>query len=385
MSGPTNFDPERVNLTEFQSVTDQRLITCFLTTAGNQYDGPIGIRIGSIFVILVVSTAVTFFPVVATRIPRLRIPLYVYLFARYFGSGVIIATAFVHLLDPAYSEIGPASCVGMTGGWSTYSWPPAIALSAAMFTFLFDFLADYYVQSRYGLQHNDSGVEDTITTSGADGHQHHSDDSSNSNRLVINGQHDTEAATSEKQRGGYADFKELQHLDGDSEETELAFKTQIAAFLILEFGVLFHSVFIGLNLGVADTSDFDTLFPVLVFHQSFEGLGIGARLSAIPFPNRLRSMPWLLCLAYGLTTPIAIAIGLGIRKTYDNSSYTANLVNGVFDSISAGILIYTGFVEMIARDFLFNRERTNDKVRLGFMIVCLFLGAGIMALVGKWA
>ncbi|KAG7417488.1 Zinc-regulated transporter 1 [Fusarium oxysporum f. sp. rapae] len=385
MSGPTNFDPERVNLTAFQSITDQGLITCFLTTAGNQYDGPLGIRIGSIFVILVVSTAVTFFPVVATRIPRLRIPLYVYLFARYFGSGVIIATAFVHLLDPAYSEIGPASCVGMTGGWSTYSWPPAIALSAAMFTFLFDFLADYYVQSRYGLQHNDSGVEDTITTSGADVHQQHSDDGSNSRRLVINGQHDTEAATSEKHRGGYADFKELQHLDGDSQETELAFKTQISAFLILEFGVLFHSVFIGLNLGVADTSDFDTLFPVLVFHQSFEGLGIGARLSAIPFPNRLRSMPWLLCLAYGLTTPIAIAIGLGIRKTYDNSSYTANLVNGVFDSISAGILIYTGFVEMIARDFLFNRERTSDKVRLGFMIVCLFLGAGIMALVGKWA
>ncbi|KAF5641740.1 zinc-regulated transporter 1 [Fusarium tjaetaba] len=385
MSGPTNFDPERVNLTEFQSVTDQGLITCFLTTAGNQYDGPLGIRIGSLFVILVVSTAVTFFPVVATRIPRLKIPLYVYLFARYFGSGVIIATAFVHLLDPAYSEIGPASCVGMTGGWSTYSWPPAIALSAAMFTFLFDFSADYYVQSRYGLQHNDSGVEETITTSGADGHQHHSDDGSNSRRLVINGEHDTEAATSEKLRGGYADFKELQHLDGDSEETELAFKTQIAAFLILEFGVLFHSVFIGLNLGVADTSDFDTLFPVLVFHQSFEGLGIGARLSAIPFPNRLRSMPWLLCLAYGLTTPIAIAVGLGIRKTYDNSSFTANTVNGIFDSISAGILIYTGFVEMIARDFLFNRERTNDKVRLGFMIVCLFLGAGIMALVGKWA
>ncbi|KAG5802157.1 hypothetical protein H9Q74_013275 [Fusarium xylarioides] len=350
MSGPTNFDPERVNLTEFQSITDQGLITCFLTTAGNQYDGPLGIRIGSLFVILVVSTAVTFFPVVATRIPRLKIPLYVYLFARYFGSGVIIATAFVHLLDPAYSEIGPASCV--------------VSLWASA---------------------NDSGVEDTITTSGGDGHQQHSDDGSNSRRLVINGQHDTEAATSEKHRGGYADFKELQHLDGDSEETELAFKTQIAAFLILEFGVLFHSVFIGLNLGVADTSDFDTLFPVLVFHQSFEGLGIGARLSAIPFPNRLRSMPWLLCLAYGLTTPIAIAIGLGIRKTYDNSSFTANTVNGIFDSISAGILIYTGFVEMIARDFLFNPERTNDKVRLGFMIVCLFLGAGIMALVGKWA
>lgn len=388
MSGPSDFDPERVNLTEFGSITQQGLITCFLTQAGNQYDGPLGIRIGSIFVIGVVSTVVTFFPVVATRIPRLKIPLYVYLFARYFGSGVIIATAFVHLLDPAYAEIGPASCVGMTGGWSTYSWPPAIALSAAMITFLLDFLAEYYVQTRYGLPHNEAGIEDTITSSATGGHQHlhsgemdhHPDARPNSDkRLGENGDADG------KHRASYADIEELRHLDGDSKETELAFKTQIAAFLILEFGVLFHSVFIGLNLGVADTSDFNTLFPVLVFHQSFEGLGIGARLSAIPFPDRLRSMPWLLCAAYGLTTPIAIAIGLGVRTTYDNSSFTANLVNGLFDSISAGILIYTGFVEMIARDFLFNPDRTQDKVRLGFMIVFLFLGAGIMALVGKWA
>lgn len=159
------------------------------------------------------------------------------------------------------------------------------------------------------------------------------------------------SSTSQK---SYGDMTELKNLSGDSPETELAFMTQIAAFLILEFGVLFHSVFIGLNLGVAGRSDFDSLFPVLVFHQSFEGLGIGARLSAIPFPSRLSSMPWLLCAAYGLTTPIAIAIGLGLRTTYDNSSYTANLVNGLFDSISAGILIYTGFVEMLARDVLFN-------------------------------
>lgn len=36
---------------------------------------------------------------------------------------------------------------------------------------------------------------------------------------------------------------------------------------------------IGLNLGTAG-KEFATLYPVLVFHQSFEGLRIGARLSA---------------------------------------------------------------------------------------------------------
>ena len=53
--------------------------------------------------------------------------------------------------------------------------------------------------------------------------------------------------------------------------------------------------------------------------------------------------------------------------------------------MSAGILIYTGLVELLARDFLFNPDMTRDAKRLTFMIVCVFLGAGLMALLGKWA
>jgi zinc transporter 1/2/3 len=142
-------------------------------------------------------------------------------------------------------------------------------------------------------------------------------------------------------------------------------------------------VIIGLKLGTAG-SEFSTLYPVIVFHQSFEGLGIGARMSAIPFkPGSW--LPWILCLAYGVTTPIAIAIGLGLRTTYNAGSFTASVVSGVLDSMSAGILIYTGLVELLARDFLFNPMRTKDNKRLAFMIICVFLGAGLMALLGKWA
>ena len=61
------------------------------------------------------------------------------------------------------------------------------------------------------------------------------------------------------------------------------------------------------------------------------------------------------------------------------------MVSGVLDSMSAGILIYTGLVELLARDFLFNPMRTKDNTRLAFMMVNVFLGAGLMALLGKWA
>ena len=70
-------------------------VVCYIEGGSNDYSGGLGVRISALFVILIVSSAVTFFPVLATKIKRLHIPLYVYLFARYFGAGVIIATAFI--------------------------------------------------------------------------------------------------------------------------------------------------------------------------------------------------------------------------------------------------------------------------------------------------
>jgi solute carrier family 39 (zinc transporter), member 1/2/3 len=384
----TAFNPQAVNL----DTADHTQIICYLFASPNDYDGRLGARISSVFVILIISTVVTFFPVLAVRVKWLKIPLYVYLFARYFGAGVIIATAFIHLLDPAYAEIGPQTCVGMTGGWATYSWPPAIALTSVMLIFLLDFGAERYVEIKYGFAHSQVDAEDVVTNQPKTENQDNNRPErapSHSHQHLHSGDQDDEIGRQTVQADSerYTDDKKFAK-ESDTEisqaAAEHAFREQIAGFLILEFGVIVHSVIIGLNLGVVG-AEFSTLYPVLVFHQSFEGLGIGARLSAIPFPKRLHWMPWALCLAYGLTTPISIAIGLGVRTTYSSYGYTASVVSGVLDSISAGILVYTGLVELLARDFLFNPSRTNDNKRLTFMLVCLFLGTGIMALLGKWA
>jgi zinc transporter 1/2/3 len=39
----------------------------------------------------------------------------------------------------------------------------------------------------------------------------------------------------------------------------------------------------------------------------------------------------------------------------------------------------------LARDFLFNSDRTQSDRQLTLMITSVLLGAGIMALLGKWA
>lgn len=287
----------------------------------------------------------------------------------------------------------------MTGGWAGYTWPAAIALASGMGVFLMDFAAERYVENKYGWAHGGGHDEEK--------HNATAFDAANARYSVSAGCSNHQALHSGEQDGtlpntastAAASFPSTNPNDTktthaasenssiqteESLQTERSFRQQIAAFLILEFGVIFHSVIIGLTLGSAG-DEFPVLYPVIVFHQSFEGLGIGARLSAIPFPKRLSYLPWLLCAAYGLTTPIALAIGLGVRTTYNEASLTANIVSGVLDSVSAGILIYTGFVELLARDFLFNPDRTRDGKQLGFMVGSVLLGAGLMALLGKWA
>lgn len=371
------WDPTQVYLTD--ETVDESWKICTLNGvyfSSQEYSGNTGGRISSIFVILVTSLIVTVFPVLATRIKWLRIHKTIYVVAKNFGTGVIIATAFIHLMDPAYAAIGPQSCVGSTGNWSKYSFAPAIMLAGATITFLIDTYSDFFAQR----WRENRGIF-------AHGHSHNVDDlilGENRNETpggqieAVSPSLSRDEANSTQDKGG--DVSE----DTVSQNSDLFdFYSQIYGFMILEFGIIFHSVMIGLTLGTSD--EYATLYVVLVFHQAFEGLGIGARLSMIPFPESKKYLPYLFCLGYALATPISIAIGLGVRYTYRDDGYTAQVVSGSLDSISAGILLYTGFVELLARDFIFNPKRTRSVWDLTFQLFALLWGAGLMAMLGKWA
>jgi len=208
----------------------------------------------------------------------------------------------------------------------------------------------------------------------------------------------TEAADNEKRKGpasvaaSSSSFSEphlshtQDHRDGDDIPSE-SYAAQLTSIFILEFGVIFHSIFIGLTLAVSG-AEFKTLFIVLTFHQMFEGLGLGSRLATIPWPDTKLKLktPYIMALAYGLSTPLSIAIGLGVRKSYPPQGATTLVVSGIFDALSAGILLYTGLVELMAHEFLFNhsfRKASATTIFSAFGIMCL--GAMLMALLGKWA
>ncbi|BCR85188.1 low-affinity Zn(2+) transporter ZRT2 [Aspergillus chevalieri] len=327
---------------------------------GNKYDGRMGVRISSVFVIWFASTFGAVFPVMARHLSSSGVPKWAFFIAKYFGSGVIIATAFIHLLAPA-EEALTNEC--LTGPITEYSWVEGIILMTVVVLFFVELMVMRY--ARFGASHAHEAVGDHNPT------------------VVEAPMHDSKDHIPGQDHLGHS----REHVDEEAglKERVEEYMAQLTSVFILEFGVIFHSVFIGLTLAVSG-DEFVTLYIVLVFHQMFEGLGLGSRLAMIPWPRSKRWTPYLLGVAYGLSTPIAIAIGLGVRNSYPPEGYTTLIVNGVFDSISAGILIYTALVELMAHEFMFStsmRQAPIHEVLAAFFLLCL--GGLLMALLGKWA
>ncbi len=137
-------------------------------------------------------------------------------------------------------------------------------------------------------------------------------------------------------------------------------------------------------MGVASGDEFIPLLIALCFHQFFEGLALGTTVVEAEFTSNLLSLA--LTLVYGVTTPLGIAIGIAIHSTYNPNSPEALLTQGIFDSLSAGILIYTALVELITPEITNSRpfrNQTRSKQFLQFM--ALYLGAAVMAIIGRFA
>lgn len=166
---------------------------------------------------------------------------------------------------------------------------------------------------------------------------------------------------------------------------EHIYKKAIMQCFLLEMGILFHSIFIGMSLAVAVGNDFIVLLIAIIFHQTFEGLALGVRIADIKWPTRALQ-PWLMAVAYGLTTPGGMAIGIATHTLYSPNSEVGLLVVGIMNAVSAGFLVFASLVELMSEDFLSDQswQVLRGKRRV---VACLlvFAGAFLMSLVGAWA
>ncbi|KAJ6260559.1 hypothetical protein Dda_4785 [Drechslerella dactyloides] len=370
-----------------------------------------GLRIAAIFVILVGSMFGAVFPIIAHQYPGIRGQKRIFFFVKYFGSGVIVATAFIHLLAPANEALSNPCLNDVI---TSYPWSEGIALMAVFSLFFVELLATSFATlaiSDDGHGHSHDGghshsheKERQTALPGEDhlGHvrKHQSIEAARGNET--NSQIDRSEPQSSRESinqaaggtvasGSIAQRTDAKTIMVDEEhglDTAEDYASQLISVFIFEFGVVFHSVIIGLTLAVTG-DNFTTLFIVLVFHQTFEGLALGTRLAVVPFSKARRATPYIMAVVYGLSTPLAIAVGMAARKSYTSNSTRAILVQGIFDAISAGILLYTGLIELMAHEFLFSETfrpvRRGKRRRLFGAYGCMMLGAGLMALLGYWA
>lgn len=350
--------------------------------------GNMALRIGSIFIILVASLVGAMSPILLSRQTKMHVPKLTFFVCKYVGTGVIISTAWMHLLDPAVDQLGDRCVAERWPSMGNYPWALCIGLMTVMIMFFVELLA------------SNLGKDDE--------HAHGANSDSESGRMkevvVLKIPPDNKAEVGPPQRcphdvGGEGGASSIpgppddvsyppggedhlahqhEHREGDAHG---GLAGQLTAIFILEFGVVFHSVFIGLTLGT--TQNLVILLIVLVFHQMFEGLGLGSRLATSRWPRGKSWLPYLLAVGFALSTPIGIAAGIASKP---RNAATQKLVNGIFDSISAGILMYTGLVELLAHELMFNPHMRKAPLQMQiFAFGCVAFGVAIMALLARWA
>lgn len=395
------------------------------------------------------------FPVIAKRFPRLRIPPAFLFFARHFGTGVLIATAFVHLLPTAFVSL-TNSC--LSDFW-TSQYPAMAGAIAMLAVFLVTVVEMVFTKGICGKNYSAEDYRHATLESGRsssedDGNDFEKREAEKRGGCAVReeegvqgvqgvggesplGSRDSEQIGG---RGGLGNLgfgiagrrgsrshslgQGLQRFshemaagrarDGIVEESNVVaavavvvekpaaamtghahameqltpaqkHKKAMLQVFLLELGILFHSVFIGMALSVTVGPPFIVLFIAIVFHQTFEGLALGSRIANLKWKTGAYQ-PWLMALAYGLTTPVGQAIGLGTRMLYQPGSQTGLLMVGIMNAISSGLLLFAGLVELLAVDFLSDESWDTLKGR-GRIVAFLFviMGAAGMAIVGAWA
>ena len=90
---------------------------------------------------------------------------------------------------------------------------------------------------------------------------------------------------------------------------------------------------------------------------------LAAEAPSSPLPHR--NVLLLDAFSYGITTvtPIGIAMGPRVCMIYTPGLAHTSVISGILDTLSTSILLYTGFVELLAQEFLFSliTEITRDE------------------------
>ncbi|CAN6457095.1 unnamed protein product [Victoria cruziana] len=363
-------------------------------------DKPTALRLKSvaIFLILLAGAAGVALPLLGRK--RRVIPTEGNLFvaAKAFAAGVILATGFVHMLPDAEDALTDPCLPAVP--WSKFPFSSFVAMAASLATLVVDFIGTQYYERKHAAQEDAGSGSSTVAPLLAEeagivvdeaAAKAEGDVFGEGRGMHIVGMHAHAAAHRHSHPHGHHSCEDQTHshmhkLVGhahthDHGEADSHVR-HIVVSQVLELGIVSHSVIIGLSLGVSQSPcTIRPLIAALSFHQFFEGFALGGCISQAQF-NTLSAT--IMACFFAITTPAGISAGIGLSSFYNPNSPKALVVEGILDSVSAGILIYMALVDLIAADFLSKKMSCNARLQI-LSYFTLFLGASLMSVLAIWA
>ncbi|CAI9756730.1 unnamed protein product [Fraxinus pennsylvanica] len=310
-------------------------------------------KLSAIAAVLVSGGIGVSLPLLGGKIEALRPENDIFFMIKAFAAGVILATGFIHILPEAFETL-TSPCLSQSP-WGKFPFAGFVAMVASIGTLMVDTIATSFYKKMHFNKIKQVNVDEEASDEHA-GHVH----------VHTHATH------------GHAHGAAIP----DNETGFLDLVRQRIISQVLELGIVVHSVVIGISLGASDSPDtVKTLLAALSCHQFFEGMGLGGCISQAKFKSLTKTV---MTLFFSFTTPVGIAIGIGISNVYKENSPTALIVEGILNSASSGILIYMSLVDLLAADFMNPRMQNNIRLQLGAH-VSLLLGAGCMSFLAKWA
>ncbi|KAI3829992.1 hypothetical protein L1987_04124 [Smallanthus sonchifolius] len=320
------------------------------------------LKLISMFVIFFTSVIGISAPVMLARLFHGK-PLYdkAILIIKCFAAGVILSTSLVHVLPDAYNAL--ADCqVSSLHPWKDFPFSGLITLIGVLTALLVDLTATSHVDGHSHGHGNGNGSKDVNT-----GYTRIGDDEEMKKSVV-----EIEVVVAEEER------RRLK-------EEEMVKLKQRMVSQVLEIGIIFHSVIIGVTMGMSQNQcTIKPLVAALAFHQIFEGMGLGGCIAQAGFKFGTTAY---MCIMFSVTTPMGIALGMILFSMtgYDDSNPNALIMEGLLGSLSSGILIYMGLVDLIALDFFHNKLMSSETRLKKISFLALVLGSISMSILALWA
>ncbi|CAE6187189.1 unnamed protein product [Arabidopsis arenosa] len=307
------------------------------------------LKIVAIVAILTTSLIGVTSPLFSRYISFLRPDGNGFMIVKCFSSGIILGTGFMHVLPDSF-EMLSSKCLS-DDPWHKFPFAGFVAMLSGLVTLAIDSITTSLYTGKKGVgpvpnEYEEYGIDQEKAIHIV-GHNH-----SHGHGVVL----------------------------ASKDDGQLLRYRVIA--MVLELGILFHSVVIGLSLGATnDACTIKGLIIALCFHHLFEGIGLGGCILQADFTNVKK---FLMAFFFAGTTPCGIFLGIALSSIYRDNSPTALITIGLLNACSAGMLIYMALVDLLATEFMGSMLQGSIKLQIKCFMAALF-GCAVMSVVAVWA